>query len=174
MLPVVISDAIHNMRAALDYIVFELAKLDSPHKSPNGTQFIIEDVKSDPTDPSVGFDVRRKRYLKFLSDRHVTMIEALQPYMGVEWTKTLRDISNPDKHRQLTALTHRGLYTITVSSNANLRADPPSLTTEDFQIDAHRAIHIAPPDLTRPGIMETLRRLETEVCATIELFKSEF
>src|SRR5688572_14299371 len=58
MLPVVISDAIHNMRAALDYIVYELAREDSG-KVKDGTQFLIEDVKSDPDDPRRGFDARK-------------------------------------------------------------------------------------------------------------------
>lgn len=174
MLPVVVSDAIHNLRAALDYIVYELAKHDSPSKSPDGTQFIIEDVKSDPLDPRRGFDVRKKQYLRLLSGPHVHMIEDLQPYKGIEWTKTLRDISNPDKHRTLTAITRSGSYGVTFASSIDLRANPIRFRPEDVTIDAHRAVQIAPPDETKPGLMETLRRLETEVVGTIELFKPEF
>lgn len=174
MLPVVVSDAIHNLRAALDYIVYELAKHDSPSKRPDGTQFIIEDVKSDPLDPRRGFDVRKKQYLKLLSGPHIDMIEDLQPYKGIEWTKTLRDISNPDKHRTLTAITRSGAYGVTFAGHVDLRANPIRFRPEDVQIDAYRAVQIAPPDETKPGLMETLRRLEAEVSRTIELFKPEF
>ena len=69
-LPVVISDAIHNLRAALDYVVYELAILDTGQEQ-DRTQFIIEDVKADPRDPQRGFDPRSKRHLRGLSAAHV-------------------------------------------------------------------------------------------------------
>src|SRR5205807_810975 len=44
------------------------------------------------------------RYLKGVPPTAVTMISALQPYAGCTWTKDLRELSNPDKHRHLAAL----------------------------------------------------------------------
>lgn len=32
------------------------------------------------------------------------MVEELQPFKGCEWTRQLRDLSNPDKHRTLTSV----------------------------------------------------------------------
>ena len=52
-LAVVVSDIIHNLRATLDYIVYELALSDSG-KVQDGTQFLIEDVKVDPRNPNAG------------------------------------------------------------------------------------------------------------------------
>ena len=182
LLPLVVSDAIHNLRAALDYIVYELAILDSG-KVQNGTQFLIEDIKSDPVYPKRGFDGRKDRCLVGLNPVHIDMIEALQPYKRVEWTKTLRDLSNPDKHRTLTTLT-------TTDRRLGVRIDyrpsgqfrgaekltPEGITYDsyDIEIDGTDAIGIAGTDPSAPSLMGTLRRLEAEVCRTIELFKPEF
>ena len=98
---VLVSAIIHHLRASLDYLVYELALKDSGIIQ-NGTQFIIEANKTDPKNRSRGFDSRAKSKLIGLSPAHIAIIEGLQPYNGVTWTATLRDISNPDKHRRLT------------------------------------------------------------------------
>lgn len=105
MMPVVVGDVTHNFRAALDYLIYELSLLDSKGSIKDGTQFPIENVRTNPANPNRCFEGRRKTYLKGLNDRHVSAIAALQPYAGVEWTQTLRDISNTDKHRHLSVLT---------------------------------------------------------------------
>jgi hypothetical protein len=178
MLPVVISDAIHNMRAALDYIVFELALLDVGQPQ-DGTQFLIEDVKSDPADARRGFDGRKGRYLKGLNARHIDMIEALQPYKpGMDWSKTLRDISNPDKHRNLTVLqpVPRLIrrYVVTFDSKVDLNANPIRFTADQVQVDASNAIYISPADVSKPALMPTLRNLQLEIARVLEFFKPEF
>jgi hypothetical protein len=106
--PLALSDAVHNLRSALDYLVYELALLDSKAIQDN-TQFPIEDCKvgKSPRGKTIGFDAITSRYLKGLCPVHVAAIERLQPYNGANWTKTLREISNPDKHRRLTP-TRRG------------------------------------------------------------------
>jgi hypothetical protein len=97
-LPLAISDATHNLRAALDYFVYELAIIDSG-EAKDGTQFPIEDAKS-------RFDDKKERLLRGISSANRDKIEALQPYNGVAWTRALRDISNPDKHRRLLPITN--------------------------------------------------------------------
>jgi hypothetical protein len=181
-LPVIVSDAIHNMRAALDYIVFELAKHDSG-KVQNGTQFPIEHVKVHPTNPARGFDARKTTYLKGLKQRHIDAIEWLQPYKGVEWTKTLRDISNPDKHRELIVLSSaaRSIELVFIPDpDGKFRGQTNVARTEltaryNVKVYAQDAIAIPPSDTPdKPGIMKTLRRLQTEIAGVIELFKPEF
>ena len=93
-----IGEILYNLRGCLDYLVYQLAILDSGSEQ-NGTQFPIEDSQN-------GFRGRRKSYLKFVNDSHVASIERLQPYNGVDWTKWLRTYSNPDKHRHLVVSTH--------------------------------------------------------------------
>jgi len=184
MLPVVVSDVIHNLRAALDYIVFELARSDSGEVQ-DGTQFIIEDCKVDPADRARGFDARSKRYLKGLSQEHIEATENLQRYKGVDWTKSLRDISNPDKHRTLTVLTSFGRSlgvtlhwkpTGKFGTNRLRVASPGRAMVDryDIELNAENAIVIAPADPGKPALMPTLHLIEAEVGHTIEMFKPEF
>jgi len=91
-----VSEMIHNLRAALDYLVYELAHLDFG-KRVNGTQFPIEDSPG-------GFAKKVGTYLKGINGPHVTKIELLQPYKGVNWTRQLRIFSNRDKHREFQVL----------------------------------------------------------------------
>lgn len=93
---ITIGEIIYNLRAALDYLVYELAFLDSGIIQ-EMTQFPIE------TNSSL-FDSHRPSYLKGVADKHAAIIERLQPYNPFAWTHTVRDISNPDKHRHLTVV----------------------------------------------------------------------
>lgn len=144
----------------------------------NNSQFLIEDQKVHPTRTDRGFDARKHKCLRGLKPAHVDMIEALQPYNGVEWTKTLRDISNPDKHRTLTVLTHeRGLFHITADFHGMEERKGvivPGVDNFAFKIDASYAITIAPPEPGKPALLSLLRRLQMEVCGTIERFAPAF
>jgi hypothetical protein len=91
----------YNLRTALEYLVFELAKSDSGARQ-DGTQFPIEDTRK-------GFEWRLRRgWLKDISSRHVAAIERLQPYKGCKWSAALRDLSNKDKHRELPTIRSMG------------------------------------------------------------------
>jgi hypothetical protein len=81
-IPILVGETCYNLRNALDYLVFELAKHDSGTRQ-ELTQFPIEcsDKK---------FKKRRKTFLKGINDAHVLDIEELQPYKGCNWTKTLK------------------------------------------------------------------------------------
>lgn len=174
MLPVVVSDAIHNLRAALDYVVFELARKDSG-KVQDGTQFLIEDVKVDPLKPNRGFDAKAGKNLTGLSGKHIGMIEDFQPYKGVNWTKSLRDISNPDKHRKLTVIDKSGHFTLYYRGRGELAAQKPLVINPDeWEVDASYLIYVSPPDLSEPALMPTLNNIQTGVCQVLELFKAEF
>ena len=180
-LPLSISDAVHNMRSALDYIVYELAAKDSC-KIQDGTQFIIEDVKSDPINPNRGFDARARQYLKGLNVAHIAAIEWLQPYNGVKWTKALRDISNPDKHRKLTAVTHNGVMPVQIRWHAGgrfrgaekLTIQGPTYDSFDLQFYGREAIRILGAEPIEPPLMASLREIQTGINGAIESFKPEF
>lgn len=69
---ILIGEIVYNLRAALDYIIFELAALDSGCIV-EGTQFPIESKKK-------GFkSCVRSRWLDGLNATHVAAIEGLQP-----------------------------------------------------------------------------------------------
>src|SRR5207248_7031111 len=90
---ILVGEICYNLRAALDYLVYEFALLDSG-KVQEGTQFPIEYRPKD-------FKGWAKVRLRGLNARHNACIKALQPYSGCDWTGTLKEISNPDKHRTL-------------------------------------------------------------------------
>lgn len=109
-LSVRIGEHIYNLRAALDYLVYEL----SGHKSQ--TQFPIEK-------DSDGFNSRKTghnaltgktatRHMHGVSTTHCDLIETVQPYWlkahnsdeRANWTGLLQSLSNEDKHRRLVAL----------------------------------------------------------------------
>ena len=95
-IPVLVGEIAYNLRATLDYLVYELAILDSG-STQNGTQFPICDAPD-------AFRRRRKTFLNGINDTHAAAIETLQPYGAGSWKhpfRLLRTISNPDKHRHL-------------------------------------------------------------------------
>jgi hypothetical protein len=103
-LSAIAGDILSNIRPALDYLVFALAKLDSG-EVPHGTQFPIT------SNPKLFEREIRRGRLAGLSEEHVTAIEKSQPYDRSDnprndliWLAWLRDLSNPDKHRELNVL----------------------------------------------------------------------
>jgi hypothetical protein len=185
VLSVVIGDATHNLRAALDYLIYELSLWDSHGCIEDGTQFPIEGSKGDdPVVAKARFRGRRESYLKGLNDRHAAIIEGLQPYNGIEWTETLRSISNPDKHRHLHAPTTAGRQVqVTIRINPDGRfveelfdSRSVDLITRrfDVELDGQFAIAITLPNRGEVAIAPALRRIQAEVCRVLEAFKPEF
>lgn len=178
----IVSDIIHNLRAALDYLVFELALYDSRAEQ-NGTQFPIEEVKCrvSPKGKIIGgFDTRRDTFLRGVSDPHVSAIETLQPYSGVTWTETLRDISNPDKHRKIVTIDGGWAMHTTIEGGrpGSFKGRPgtvfPGIGKDgaDIYAEFQYAIEVAFSD--RSPVLKTLEILKSAVRDTIDSFKPEF
>lgn len=93
---VILGDFVHNLRSALDHLVYALAALR--RKKPRGTQFPIF---LDPCE----FQVKGLPYLSGVHEAARTIIEELQPYRVAEPKKhpltVLAALSNADKHRLL-------------------------------------------------------------------------
>lgn len=177
IIPILVGEIVYHLRAALDYLVYELAILDSGSVK-DRTQFPIEDAPA-------GFQGRLKSYLNGINAAHATTIEGLQPYNGVKWTKTLRTISNPDKHRHLINHRHQSVINELLTKDAAEAAVP---------IDAKGAIFITAfknlPDGSRMHmklditlfisfddglpVIETLEEIKAEVANTLANFKPEF
>lgn len=92
-----IREVIQNIRKALDYLVYELARFDARH--------IVENTQFPVADTVQIFDRNLTRYnlRGNLTSKHIAAVKRLQPFEGCEWTKWLAFYSNPDKHRYLTA-----------------------------------------------------------------------
>jgi len=104
---VLLGDALHNLRSALDHLVWQLILLNTGKDGSTENKFPIE--SSGQRYWSIAKNGRpsvRDRALKGVSDQHRTLIDALQPYRTREEGRAsqlanLRDWSNFDKHRLL-------------------------------------------------------------------------
>ena len=175
-LPFAISDAVHNLRAALDYIIYELA-LECSGSIQEGTQFPIESVKSgtSPHGNKIGFDAVAPRYLKglFFRPHIIDAIENIQPYNGRRWTQDLRDISNPDKHRQLTPISKDGILSMWVRGPDLNGRRKPLPNGDTIEVDPTHAVTIVLPD-RELLIVHTLHGIQAGAIDTINAFKPEF
>jgi hypothetical protein len=86
------SEVLHHMRCAVDYLVYNLAWLDSGQRQEH-TQFPVCSKAADFN--SAGTQKR----MKGLTDEHKSWIEAVQPFNGESWAQLLASLSNIDKHR---------------------------------------------------------------------------
>jgi len=154
----IVGETIYNLRAALDYLVYELAQLDAG-KIVKKTQFPIEDTKN-------GFHGRRNTYLRGVSDAHIEQIKLLQPFNGCNWTGTLRDVSNPDKHQHLTYATAK------FSSSLPPGRAETIIAGETMGMKGDLAVYIAFSDGT--PIIDTLEQLKLKVADTLDEFKPDF
>lgn len=169
---VIIGEVCYNLRSALDYFIFELARHDTGSVQ-SGTQLPIED-------DAEGFARRQKRgWLKGIDAAHVAALERLQPYRGCDWSAALRDLSNRDKHREFVAI--GGSYSATVFTpmmDANFseialpitRAPHPVMGEVDVKFHATITIHF--PDGT--PVVETLEKIKAGVAQTLADFKPVF
>jgi hypothetical protein len=171
---ILVGEICYNLRSALDYLIFELARLDSGAPQ-RGTQFPIMDAKED-------FDGRgAKSFLKGVNASHVAAIEQLQPYAGCNWTARFRDFSNEDKHRQFvvaggsTQITVHSALSTDLSRIRGLtfdRSAPHPLTGEEVNVKLHVAGTVAFDDGS--PILETLQEFKHNVRNTLVRFKPDF
>lgn len=176
---VIVGEVIYNLRAALDYLAYELAWQDSGTEREK-TQFLIETIDIDPKDPKRGFKARSQTCLPGFHQHHLDAMEDLQPYKGCAWTKTLRDISNPDKHRHLTVIDGSMESTSRIEEGISGSFDdrPGQIlrgvggSTTDTHIDLQHSLKVTLADGT--DIVKTLEILKREVRATLDAFQPEF
>ena len=103
---VILGDALHNLRSALDHLVAQLVLLNTGKLSTTVNAFPICDTgagywsvgkKGEPS--------KRDTTLKGVSDAHKALIDEMQPYRtrippgAIHSLSALRDLSNRDKHR---------------------------------------------------------------------------
>jgi hypothetical protein len=162
-LSILVGETVYNLRSALDYLVFELALLDSGQEQEK-TQFPIE------SRADVRWKTGTHRMLTGLNSRHWQRILELQPFNGCSWTAELRDLSNPDKHRKLTFVQP---FTARVSLNARREVAtlrPGGATAA--QLSASASPSLCFEDGT--SVVSKLRSLEGHVDETLRVFAAEF
>ncbi|HKW16426.1 MAG TPA: hypothetical protein VJO35_02840 [Terriglobales bacterium] len=100
----IFSDALNNLRSALDYLVYEVAVIDTCTIPPAFERKLMFPL----TDSDADFDeaVRKRRVLGDISDPVRAVFKSLQPYHRPHPTLPpllyiLRELNNTDKHRLL-------------------------------------------------------------------------
>lgn len=173
-LSVIVGEYLYNLRAALDYLIYVLAEMDAG-EAQRGTQFPIEDTPE-------GFAGRRESFLKGLSEEHIAQIETLQPYKGCDWTKRLRILSNPDKHRHLLSLSRISDTAFTIrkgefgafdgiDSGTVFRTDTGP-HPGDVHVEINATFLIAFED--EAVVVDELDVLQSQVAQLLETFEPEF
>ncbi len=101
---ILIGEIAYNLKAALDYLVFQLFYLATGEFN-NSTKFLIVHSPDEWKRNFPQFDTPpkalKKLWLHRIRAEHQAVLKGLQPFSGTEWTKTLQEITNPDRHRQL-------------------------------------------------------------------------
>lgn len=160
-LSVLVGDAVNSLRSCLDYLVGELAELDSGTRKPR-TQF--------PVEPSpVAFRARRKTFLNGLSDVHVSSIEALQPYSGTPWVAKLARMSNWDKHNKLVLVAHDYLVEATTK-----QCEPSASGEMPLQVHFSLIPSLRVQFEDGEQLLETLAEIRHGVVTTLQHFAPEF
>lgn len=156
------SEALFNVRTALDYLVYEIAWLDSGTPQTR-TQFPIVDDAHDWSDQAT-------RRLRGVSNEHRNVIRDCQPFAGCEWTRSLRELSNADKHRLLVSAVPQLSYEF-------------HLPTLPFEQDPDDSSKLRAPaqnptvDVVLPSnepAIDSLRAIAVEAAKVIERFQGDF
>jgi len=166
---VTIGDALYNLRAALDYLVYVTAIYNNKLRHVPGTQFPIEDDPAMFKARVTGRHPRDKKkrvaqYLRCVPPAAVEQIRKLQPFEGTLWTRSLRELSNPDKHRTVTELSSRSSFQGNI---VRLPDGTPTAVEGNFEVQVFFRG-------TEADAVDTLELFEREVRATVELFKRGF
>ena len=146
-----VADIVEDLRAALDYMVFELSALNAPDLNEQAPQFVIAETKKD-------FDRQSKRRLCYLTEEQKTeFIEKLQPFNGNPMLGILRDISGRSKHRRLLAVRDSTSWEIHMAE-ANTKGEYENWFM--YPMDKGNAI-FARPKSCRISMLEKYDALET-------------
>jgi len=103
---VMFGDALHNLRSALDHLVWELVRLNTGKDGSTANQFPICDTGAAYwSSGRKGEPSTRERCLRGVSDAHKALIDESQPYRtptppgATPGLSVFRELSNHDKHR---------------------------------------------------------------------------
>ena len=165
---VLVGEIVHNLRAALDYLVYVIAESDAGSPQ-SGTQFLIEDSPQ-------GFTGRSPRLLKGVSEEHVAVIRQFQPFKGCDWSGPLRDFDNASKHREILSVSvDVNIASILALSEYPLGGELDAQgapVPQGVQMYLKGPVEILLPEGRLP--VQTLTHLEQQVGIVLWLFSSEF
>lgn len=161
----------YNLRSALDFTVYELAVIGTggPVK---GTQFPIEDTSAAFQMRVTGRDKKGKQirngyFLKGVPPQAITLIRDLQPFAGCAWTRELRELSNPDKHRHLPNL---GTHIRPIVLHSEITDPDPDTGHQTINANVQAKVEVFFSNTGTP-VYEIHKLIHGEVKATVALLK---
>lgn len=160
-LAVLIGDSVNSLRSCLDYLVGELAELDSGSRKPR-TQFPVEALPE-------AFQRKKNTFLNGLNTAHIANIESLQPYNGIDWTAKLARMSNWDKHNKLVLVAHDYLVSVCQTRNG---PDASGEAVIQLQFELQPSLCIQLEDGLQ--VLDSLQEIRRGVSSTLDHFSSEF
>lgn len=83
-----------NLRSAMDCVVFRLSERNEPNMNRRFPAFVI-------ADDSASFQGAGGSGVRYMTQEQKGIVETLQPYMGHDYMRLIRDASNSSKHRGL-------------------------------------------------------------------------
>jgi hypothetical protein len=156
-----VSEYALHARAALDYIVYDLA-LHNKRSEQEGTQFpICECKKNFPKRP----DGTGIGPLKHLTPEQIALIERFQPYNGFPLLHVLHGLSNRDKHRHFAHIAATSITLPVLTPDAN---SVPS--NAKMNVKFYRSFEITLEG--RSDAAKTLRQLHTHLTAILNEFNA--
>lgn len=97
----IVADVVWHLMAALDNMVYRASLENCDDIDERTTMFPIETNSEE-------FERKADIHLKYLSDRQVKFIKAMQPFNGNGLLGPMKDMSNSTKHRELLPMTDTG------------------------------------------------------------------
>jgi hypothetical protein len=158
-----VSEYALHARAALDYIIFTLAELNTGSEQ-DGTQFPINSLAKDfPKKPDgTGTGTGALRHLTAIQ---IALVERFQPYNGFSLLQVLNKLSNRDKHREFVHIAAFG-------TTAPVSAAQGSPTSDQMSANFRRSLEIVLHDGN--NALDTLRIIQTDLRQILDAFTSLF
>jgi hypothetical protein len=170
---ITLGETAYNVRSALDYLVYSIARASNRGIEVSGIQFPIEDsdarywMRWTGKDPKSGRDV--PKWLNKIPKDVADNLAHCQPFSHCRWAELLRDISNPDKHRHLTTLNISNTFI----------SDRPVLGVIDTKTNRHTfhlrgQIEVGVSLQTGEDIIDAAKLVESEARALVRSYAGRF
>lgn len=169
----IVGDAIHNMRAALDFMAVEVVKLNG--KSAKGVYFPFS---SDAA--ALDGAIKSKNFYK-APDQAIALLKATQPYRGGnDLLRALHDLDIQDKHHRIEPsycmLSTPPLSVVRDSTGKPIGFDTGELQLEIDESQPPKAIMTFPGDgpLGNKPVLDELRAMHALVTGIVDDFEAIF
>lgn len=166
-----VGETAYNVRSALDYLVYSIARGSNSGHHVSGTQFPMEDSEDGYWSRWTGKapDGRKiRRYLNKVPKDVANDLAHYQPFAHCVWIELLKDISNPDKHSQLTIFNSE---TQLIPHRLRGYVNPHTGTQA---IDFEGVVRVDVTLTTGEDVVEALQLIHSEAAALIRSYSGHF